>query len=60
MFIPNEYINNINANATNLHKTYKTRHNSVGKVLHWELCKKFTFDHNTKWYLHKSGICPGE
>ena len=33
-------------------KAYKTRHNWVGKVIHWELCKKFTFDHTNKWYMH--------
>ena len=24
----------------------------VGKVIHWELCKKFKFDHTNKWYMH--------
>ena len=23
------------------------------KVVHWETCKKFKFDHNNKWYMHK-------
>ena len=23
-----------------------------GKVIHWELCKKFKFDHTSKWYMH--------
>ena len=31
---------------------YKTRHNWVGKVIHWELCKKLNFDHTNKWYMH--------
>ena len=22
------------------------------KVIHWELCKKFKFDHTNKWYIH--------
>ena len=26
-------------------KEYKTRHDWVGKVIHWEMCKKFKFDH---------------
>ena len=26
-------------------KGYKTRHGWVGKVIHWEMCKKFKFDH---------------
>ena len=33
-------------------KEYKTRHDCVGKVIHWEMCKKFKFDHNNKWYMH--------
>ena len=34
-------------------KEYKTRHDWVGKVIHWELCKKMELDHTTKWYMHK-------
>ena len=30
------------------HNEYKTRHERVGKVMHWELCKKFKFDHTNK------------
>ena len=26
----------------------KTRHDWVGKVIHWEMCKKFKFDHTNK------------
>ena len=33
-------------------KEYKTRHDCVGKVIHWEMCKKFKFDHTNKWYMH--------
>ena len=33
-------------------KEYKTRHKWVRKVIHWELCKKFKFDHTTRWYMH--------
>ena len=33
-------------------KDYKTRHDWVGKVIHWELCKKLKFDHTNKWYMH--------
>ena len=29
-------------------------HDWVGKVIHWELCKKLNFDPTTKWYMHKS------
>ena len=24
----------------------------VGKVIHWEIYKKFKFDHTNKWYMH--------
>ena len=24
----------------------------IGKVIHWEMCKKFKFDHTNKWYMH--------
>ena len=37
-----------------LRKKYKTRHNWVGKVIHWELCKRLKFDHSTKCDMHKS------
>ena len=33
-------------------KEYKTRHDWVGKVIHWEMCKKFKSDHTNKWYMH--------
>ena len=33
-------------------KKYKTRHKWVGKVIHWEMCKKFKFDYTNKWYMH--------
>ena len=32
-------------------KEYKTRHEWVGKVIYWELCKKKIDDLN-KWYMH--------
>ena len=32
-------------------KEYKTRHDWVGKVIHWELCKKLKFDRMNKWYM---------
>ena len=34
-------------------KEYKARHDWVGKVIHWEMCQKFKFDHANKWYMHK-------
>ena len=33
-------------------KEYKTTHDWAGNVIHWELCKKFRFDHLNKWYMH--------
>ena len=30
-----------------------TRHVCVGKVIHWEMDKKFEFDHTNKLYMHK-------
>ena len=33
-------------------KEYKARHDLVGKVIHWEMCKKFKFDHANKGYMH--------
>ena len=33
-------------------KEYKSRHDWVGKVIPWEMCKKFKFDHTNKWYIH--------
>ena len=33
-------------------KGFKTRHDWVGKVIHWEICKKFKFEHTNKWYMH--------
>ena len=33
-------------------REYKARHDWVGKVIHWEICKKCKFDHTNKWYMH--------
>ena len=47
-----ETINNIISECSNLaQKEYKTRHDWVGKVIHWEMCKKFKFDHTNNWYM---------
>ena len=27
-------------------------HNWVGKVIHWEMCRKFQFNHTNKWYMY--------
>ena len=46
----NEMINDIISEWRKLaQKEYKTRHECVGKVIHWELCKKLKFDHTNQW-----------
>ena len=43
-----ETINHIIRERSKLaQKEYRTRHDWVGKVIHWELCKEFKFDHMT-------------
>ena len=42
----NETTNHIISECSKLvQKEYKARHDWVGKVIHWEMCKKFKFDH---------------
>ena len=45
-------INHISEWSKLVQKEYKTRHDWVGKVIHWEMCKKFKFHHTNKWYMH--------
>ena len=48
-----ETINHIISEWSKLvQKAYKTRQDWVGKVIHWELCKKLKFDHTNKQYMH--------
>ena len=48
-----ETINHIISECSKLAQNeYKARHDCVGKVIHWEMCKKFKFDHTNKWYMH--------
>ena len=48
-----ETINHIISECSKLaQKEYRTRHDWVGKVIHWEMCNKFKFDHKNKWYMH--------
>ena len=48
-----ETINHIISECFKLaQKEYKARQDWVGKVIHWEMCKKFKFDHANKWYMH--------
>ena len=48
-----ETINHIISEFSKLaQKEYKARHGWVGKVIHWEMCRKFKFDLTNKWYVH--------
>ena len=48
-----ETINHIISKCRKLaQKGYKTRHDWVVKVIHWEQCKKLKFHHTNKWYMH--------
>ena len=50
----NEMINHIISECSKLaQREYKARQHLVGKVVHWEMCRKFQFDHTNKWYMHK-------
>ena len=44
-----ETINHIISECSKLAlREYKATHEWVGKVIHWEMCKKFKFDHTNK------------
>ena len=47
-----ERVNHISECSELVQKEYKTRQDWVGKVIHWELCKKFKFNYTNKWYMH--------
>ena len=48
-----EAINHIISECSKLaQKEYKAKHDWVGKVIHWEMCKKFEFGHANKWNMH--------
>ena len=48
-----ETINHITIKGSKLAQNeYKIRHDWIGKVIHWEMCKKFKFDHTNKLYMH--------
>ena len=36
-----------------MQQTGTKRHDWLGKVIHWELCKRFKFDHADKGYIQK-------
>ena len=49
-----ETINHIISKCSKLaRKEFKTRHDWVDKVIHWELRRKFEFDYTNKWCMHK-------
>ena len=47
-----ETINHMSECSKLAQKEYKAKHDWVGKVIHWDMCKKFKFDHANKWYVH--------
>ena len=54
-----ETINHIISEFSKLsQKSYKARHDLVGKVINWEMCKKFKFDHANKWYMYNPAPVP--
>ena len=48
-----EMINHISEFSKLVQREYKTRHDWMGKGIHWELCKKLKFDHTMKWCMYK-------
>ena len=52
-----ETINHIISECSKLaQRKYKTRHDWVGKEIHWEMCKKFQFDHTNKCYMYNPAL----
>ena len=48
-----ETINHIISESSKLAlKEYKARHDWLGNVIHWDMSKKFKYDHANKWYMH--------
>ena len=47
-----EKINHISGCSKLAQKEFKAQHDWVDKVINWELCKKFKFNHMNKWYIH--------
>ena len=48
-----ETINHMISESSKLaQKKYKVTYDWVGKVIYWEMCKKFQFDHTNRWYIH--------
>ena len=51
-----ETINHIRECSKLAQMEYKVKHDWVGKVVHWEMCRKFQFDHTNKWYMHNPAL----
>ena len=47
-----ETINHIISECSKLAQEYKARNDWVDEVIHWQMCRKFQFDHTNKWYMH--------
>ena len=48
-----ETINHIISEFSKLaQREYKARHDWLGKVIQWEMCRIFEFDNANKWYMH--------
>ena len=52
-----ETINHIISECSKLaQKEYKTRHDWLGKVIHWEMCLEFKSEHMNKWHIHNPAL----
>ena len=50
-----EMINHIVREHSKLaQREYRSKPDWVGKMIHWKLCKWLSFNHTTKWYIHKT------
>ena len=48
-----ESVNHIVSGCSILEQEYKRRHGNLGKIEHWKLAKKCTFEARDKWYEHQ-------
>ena len=49
-----ETANNITSECSKqMQKEYKTRHDWMGTVIHWELCKRLKLNHTGRWCMQK-------
>ena len=54
----NEAVNYISECSKLAQKLYKSNHNWVGRVIHWELCKSLMFGYGDKCYVPKENEMP--